>query len=30
MSSGLIMILAGVWLIYQTTKGGLITRLGIS
>lgn len=29
MSSGVVMVLVGVWIILQTTKGGLVTRLGL-
>lgn len=29
MSSGVVMVIAGVWLILQVTKGGLLTRLGL-
>ena len=28
--TGLLLILAGVWILLQTTQGGLITKLGIS
>jgi hypothetical protein len=30
MSGGILMMLLGVWLVLQTTKGGLVARLGIS
>lgn len=29
MSKGVVMIVAGVWLILQTAKGGLVKRLGL-
>lgn len=29
MSSGIVAVLAGLWIILQTTKGGLVTRLGL-
>ncbi len=29
MSSGIVMVIAGVWLILQVTNGGLLTRLGL-
>lgn len=29
MSSGILLILAGVWLLMQTAKGGLVERLGL-
>jgi hypothetical protein len=29
MSKGILLVLAGVWIILQTTKGGLVNRLGL-
>lgn len=29
MSTGIVVALAGIWLILQTTKGGLIQRVGL-
>ena len=29
MSSGIVLAVAGVWVILQVTKGGLLSRLGL-
>lgn len=29
MTAGILLLLAGVWVILQTTKGGLVGRLGL-
>lgn len=29
MSSGLVLLLAGVWVLFQVTKGGLVARVGL-
>lgn len=30
MSSGLVLMIAGLWVIFQTTKGQLVQRLGLT
>ena len=29
MSKGIVVAIAGIWLIFQTTKGGLVKRVGL-
>lgn len=29
MGKGLLLVIAGIWLLFQTTKGGLVQRLGL-
>ena len=29
MSKGIVLVIAGVWVIFQVTKGGLLGRLGL-
>jgi hypothetical protein len=29
MTSGIVLVVAGLWVIFQVTKGGLVDRLGL-
>lgn len=30
MSSGLVLVLAGVWVLFQVSKGDLVSRIGLT